>query len=31
MGLEAVALFHAWWRRYRDRLGEVDASELTRG
>ena len=28
MGLEAVALLHAWWRRYRDRLGEVDAAEL---
>jgi hypothetical protein len=28
VGLEAVALLHAWWRRYRGRLGEVDASEL---
>ena len=28
MGLEGVALLHAWWRRYRDRLGEVDANEL---
>ena len=31
MGLEAVALLHAWWRRYRDSLGEVDAGELARG
>lgn len=31
MGLEAVALLHAWWRRYRDRLGDVDAADLTRG
>jgi hypothetical protein len=30
-GMEAIALFHAWWRRYRDRLGEVDGSELARG
>lgn len=28
MGLESVALLHAWWQRYRDRLGEVDAAEL---
>ena len=31
MGMEAVALLHAWWRRYRDSLGEVDAGELARG
>ena len=31
LGMEAVALLHAWWRRYRDRLGEVDAAELARG
>ena len=28
MGLESVALLHAWWQRYSDRLGEVDAAEL---
>ncbi len=28
MGMEAVSLFHAWWRRYRGCLGEVDASAL---
>jgi hypothetical protein len=31
MGLEAIAMFHAWWRRYRGDLREVDATELTRG
>ena len=29
MGLEAIAMFHAWWRRYRGDLREVDATELT--
>jgi hypothetical protein len=28
MGLESVALLHAWWRRYRNRLGDVDVGEL---
>ena len=28
MGLESVALLHAWWQRYSDRLREVDAAEL---
>ena len=28
LGMEAVSLFHAWWRRYRDRLREVDGSDL---
>jgi hypothetical protein len=30
MGLEAIAMFHAWWGRYRGDLREVDATELTR-
>ncbi|MEX2106798.1 MAG: hypothetical protein WD810_07855 [Solirubrobacterales bacterium] len=29
LGMEAVSLLHAWWRRYRDCLREVDASELS--
>ena len=28
LGMEAVSLFHAWWRRYRDRLREVDGGDL---
>ncbi len=28
LGLESVSLLHAWWRRYRDCLREVDAGEL---
>jgi hypothetical protein len=28
LGMEGVSLLHAWWRRYRDILREVDASEL---
>jgi hypothetical protein len=28
VGIESVSLFHSWWRRYRDQLGEVDPSEL---
>jgi hypothetical protein len=31
LGLEAIALLHAWWRRYRDRLHDVDAEELLSG
>jgi hypothetical protein len=31
MGMEAIALLHAWWRRYRDTLGEVDGADLARG
>lgn len=25
-GMEAIAMFHAWHRRYRDRLGEIDVA-----
>ncbi|HEV2727377.1 MAG TPA: hypothetical protein VGV34_03730, partial [Solirubrobacterales bacterium] len=28
LGIESVSLLHAWWRRYRDRLREVDPTEL---
>ncbi|HEY6729933.1 MAG TPA: hypothetical protein VI039_02795 [Solirubrobacterales bacterium] len=28
LGIESVSLFHAWWRRYRDRLREVDPAVL---
>jgi hypothetical protein len=28
LGMESIGLFHSWWRRYRDRLREVDAEEL---
>ncbi|HEX5982756.1 MAG TPA: asparagine synthase-related protein [Solirubrobacterales bacterium] len=28
MGMEAVSMLHAWWRRYRDILVEVDPAEL---
>jgi hypothetical protein len=28
LGLEAISLFHAWWRRYRDRLREPDVRDL---
>jgi hypothetical protein len=28
LGMEALSLFHAWWRRYRGCLGEVDPSAL---
>jgi hypothetical protein len=28
MGMEAVSLLHAWWRRYREVLHEVDAADL---
>ncbi len=28
LGMETVSLFHAWWRRYRDRLREVDGRDL---
>lgn len=28
MGMEAIALLHAWWWRYRGSLREVDAGEL---
>lgn len=28
LGIEGVSLLHAWWRRYRDRLREVDPAEL---
>jgi hypothetical protein len=28
LGIEGISLFHAWWRRYRDRLVEVDATDL---
>lgn len=28
LGMEAVSMFHAWWRRYRDILREVDARDL---
>jgi len=28
LGMEAVSLFHSWWDRYRDRLREVDATDL---
>ncbi len=31
MGMEAVALLHAWSRHYRDALGEVDGAALVRG
>jgi len=27
-GMEAVSMLHAWWRRYRDVLDEVDANDL---
>jgi hypothetical protein len=30
LGIESVGLLHAWWRRYRDRLREVDPTELRR-
>jgi hypothetical protein len=28
LGMEAVSMFHAWWRRYRGILREVDARDL---
>lgn len=28
LGIEGVGLLHAWWRRYRDRLREVDGVDL---
>jgi hypothetical protein len=28
LGMEAVSMLHAWWRRYRGCLREVDASDL---
>jgi hypothetical protein len=28
LGIEGVCLFHAWWRRYRDHLRELDATDL---
>ncbi len=28
IGMEAVSMLHAWWRRYRDVLTEVDARDL---
>lgn len=28
LGIEGISLFHAWWRRYRDCLREVDAADL---
>jgi hypothetical protein len=28
LGIESVSMFHAWWRRYRDRLQEVDPADL---
>ncbi|HEX5610202.1 MAG TPA: hypothetical protein VFX45_08935 [Solirubrobacterales bacterium] len=28
LGMEAVSLLHAWWRRYRDVLREVDVADL---
>jgi hypothetical protein len=28
LGMEAVSLFHSWWRRYRQHLHEVDPSDL---
>lgn len=28
LGMEAVSLLHSWWRRYRDRLREVDPADL---
>jgi hypothetical protein len=31
MGMESIGLLHAWWRRYRDALGEVDGADLARG
>jgi hypothetical protein len=30
LGMEAVSLLHSWWRRYRDRLREVDPADLIR-
>lgn len=30
LGIESVSLLHSWWRRYRDRLREVDPLELRR-
>ena len=28
LGIESVNLLHSWWRRYRDKLREADATEL---
>lgn len=28
LGMEALSLLHSWWRRYRDRLHEVDPTDL---
>jgi hypothetical protein len=28
LGMEAVSMLHAWWRRYRDILDEVDPADL---
>lgn len=28
LGMEAVSLLHAWWRRYRERLREVNPADL---
>lgn len=30
LGIEGVSLFHAWWRRYRDCLRELDPADLRR-
>lgn len=30
LGMEAVSMFHSWWRRYRDCLREVDPNDLLR-
>lgn len=29
LGLEGISLLHSWWWRYRDRLREVDVTDLT--
>ncbi|HXQ88781.1 MAG TPA: hypothetical protein VN733_04005, partial [Solirubrobacterales bacterium] len=28
VGIESVSMLHSWWRRYRDRLREVDPADL---
>jgi hypothetical protein len=28
IGMEAISLFHSWWRRYRDVLKPVDVADL---
>jgi hypothetical protein len=30
LGIESVSLLHAWWRRYRDRLRDLDPADLRR-